>query len=303
MTNHFTVPLNTSARIQRSLSGYAPTGAAVDPTLRDALADSLRPTGKHYRAGLVLAGCSALGLEDSRADQLASSVEYFHTASLLLDDLPCMDDAMLRRGCPCVHTRHGEPATILAALSLISRAYLLAEMAFSDLPGHVRLRAHMLIERRLGASGLTGGQAADLHHNPMDKCARQSGRIALLKTGGLFQLCLLLPSMAAGVRADAESLLKRLAVYWSLAYQISDDIRDLEGSPAQDGKTTGRDRTLDRANLVLTAGHDTARKRLTRLAVLSEKVISKLAEEDVRWGYLGQFHRVLFEPAADKAAA
>ncbi|MFH1500013.1 MAG: polyprenyl synthetase family protein, partial [Verrucomicrobiota bacterium] len=107
------------ARIGRALSENLPVAADADPRLGAALAQASGNPGKLVRARLVYVGARAHGLEDGPAAALASAIEYFHIASLLFDDLPCMDDAWTRRGLPCAHRLHGEAATVLAALALI----------------------------------------------------------------------------------------------------------------------------------------------------------------------------------------
>lgn len=295
--------MSTAQQIQDMVHAYAPTGAARDEALRRTLEDALRGEGKLYRASLIVAAGQSLGVAEPRTELMASAIEYFHGASLMLDDLPCMDNASLRRGRPCVHVVHGEGNTILAALSLISRAYLLCELACSDLAEKQRIRVHLMMERLLGASGLAAGQAADLNFKRSGSSARESSRIALLKTGGLFELSLLLPAMVANVSAVTERRLRQLAVYWSVAYQCLDDLRDVDGASEEEGKDTGRDLLLNRPNLVLSVGRAVAAARMARLGRLSLQVIAALGEKDPRWAYLGQFHRAFFHMKSERAAA
>ena len=103
-----------------------------------------------------------MGVAEARACDLACGIEYLHTASLVFDDLPAMDDARLRRGGVCIHVTHGEGIAMLAALALINRGYALLWRAIGDAPPDGRRAAAELIEDCLGGAGLVGGQALDL---------------------------------------------------------------------------------------------------------------------------------------------
>lgn len=293
-------------RAQACLEAMAPNGPST--ALQGAIEGCLAPGGKRARMVLILESGDALGLPSACTEMLAASIEFYHVASLALDDLPMMDDATLRHGRPCVHLAHGEANAVLAALSLISRSYLLAEMAFAHLPLQVRVRAHVLMEDALGARGLSGGQAEDLAFNRAgralnDPC-NQVRRIALKKTGGLIRLCLHLPALAAGA-SDAEMRsLSRLSVYWSLCYQMIDDLHDIESSTVEAGKTTGRDATLGRPNLALEAGMDEVRRMVARLESLAAHELASLISERPAWAHLHSFHKVVtFARQAAAAAA
>lgn len=284
-----------------ALLEFAPAGLSTEPHLRAVLNGSLGNPGKLVRARLVYEGACSHGLGDDEARQLACAVEYFHAASLLLDDLPCMDDAQIRRGLPCAHRVHGEASAILAALALINRAYGLAGLAFADQPAFVRVQAHACLDACLGTSGLVGGQARDLRFAESDRTTREIGRIALAKTGALFWLAVLLPAFAGDPAPGERRALRALCVYWGLAVQTLDDLRDVIGSPADSGKLPGRDRALHRPNLALALGVPAARARLARLAALAERALVPLREAGGRWAYLTAFQDGFF--AAQTAAA
>lgn len=298
---------NLLIRAERSLLENTPLGPGVEAGLRAAMEDTLSPGGKRLRMLLVLELGNALGLSEHRAELLASAMEQFHAASLILDDMPCMDNAVLRHGRSCVHVAHGESRTILAALSLISRSYLLAELALAHLPEAARVHAHLLMERCLGAEGLSGGQAADLSYASAGYSVtgqvRRISRVALLKTGGLFRLSLLLPALASCAPVESLVRLTRISVYWSLAYQLRDDLRDVSGESAVEGKTTGRDAVLGRPNLALAAGRGFALKRLRRLALLAEREIQILCAQSPKWQCLNVFHRALIPSSSVVAEA
>lgn len=280
-----------------ALREFAPGSPRAEAHLDAALRQAVGEPGKLVRARLARAGALAHGLDDSTALQVACAVEYFHTASLLLDDLPCMDNADTRRGLPCVHRTHGDATAILAALALINRAYALIGFAFADRPALVRVKVQACVDGSLGTDGLVGGQAADLRFGESRGGARAVGRIAAAKTGALFWLAVYMPALAGEPREAELRDLKALCVYWGLAFQAMDDLGDLMRSEADTGKTTGRDRALARPNLALAIGGRAARVRAARLARLAGAAVARLEARGARWAYLRGFHEDYFELA------
>src|SRR6266700_1649868 len=125
--------------------------------LAGALRDTLQNPGSMVRAELAFRIAGSFGLAEGRCENLSIAIEYFHTASLLFDDLPSMDDAKLRRGVPCAHHVYGEGAAILAALALINRAYSLICRSVAGLPPETQAAALAYLERYLGIAGLLNG--------------------------------------------------------------------------------------------------------------------------------------------------
>jgi geranylgeranyl pyrophosphate synthase len=294
--------LSLADPIATALLTYCPAGPATESHLRRVLTGAVGRPGKLVRARLVHEAARSHGHDDDDALRLACAIEYFHLASLLLDDLPCMDNAQTRRGEPCAHRVHGEASTILAALALINRAYALAGMAFVDQPGFVRVQAHASLDACLGAAGLVGGQARDLRFAEGDRSVREIGRIALGKTGALFWLALVLPALSGDPSPAERRALKALCVYWGLAFQALDDLRDVLGSSVESGKTTGRDRALTRPNLALALGVPATRRRLARLSELAGRALSPLRAQGGRWGYLVEFQDGFFAEQTAAAA-
>ncbi len=294
---------STRARLVRALEDFAPGDESVEPCLRAAIGVATQTPGGLLRPILACEGALARGLGVRCAEEIACALEYFHVASLMLDDLPCMDDAEIRRGQPCVHRQFGDATAILASLSLISRAYALLGRALAGLPAAEQRECHALVDEALGARGLAGGQAADLRFSEGPRDARSASRIALRKTGGLFRAALLLPAIAAGAGPDQRRALTAVAVYWSLAYQALDDTRDLLSNQAITGKTTGRDRLLDRPNVALALGLPGSRRRTARLIRLAGLRLARLAASEPRCAFLLAFHREHFPSAADAVRA
>lgn len=297
------VALNFSSDpLVAALRELAPVARHMEPRLEAAVAQATGDPGKLVRARLAHTAARVHGFGEGEALQLACAVEYFHTASLLLDDLPCMDDAATRRGLPCVHKLHGEATAILAALALINRAYALVGFAFSEQPLVVRLQAMACVDACLGPVGLVGGQAADLRFGEGAGGARAVSRIAAAKTGALFWMAVFLPALAAEADAAERRDLKRICVYWGLAFQAMDDLGDVLESRAATGKCTGRDALLARPNLALALGAGPAGARVERLARLAGAATRRLSARGARWDYLRRFHEESFVVARRAAA-
>lgn len=277
-------------------------GAGLEPHLKSALAQSVTSTGGMLRARLVAAGARSHGLATTLAGQLACAVEYFHTASLLLDDLPCMDDASVRRGLPCVHRAHGEATAILAALALINRAHVLVALALAAHPPAVRVQATLLLDDTLGVMGLVGGQARDLRFGANASGSREVGQIAAAKTGALFKLALVLPVLPAEPGSAEFRLLKALALYWGQWFQANDDLRDMIAHSATVGKDTQRDSQLVRPNLALALGVGGVGRRLARLEAQIDVTVNRLRARGAQWDYLREFHGALTERTRVRAA-
>jgi geranylgeranyl pyrophosphate synthase len=219
---------------------------------------------------------TAYGLEARHAQELAVALEYFHTASLLFDDLPCMDNALERRGVPCTHLLFGEEGAILTALALINRAYALTWRAVAGCPHDRQAQAMSFIEGCLGVGGLLNGQSFDLHYSRLPRTLETTERIARGKTVSLIRLTLALPAMLGGASARELQQIERISVFWGLGYQIVDDLKDVLQSAAQTGKTAARDVELDRPNIAVVIGVRSAVQRLTRLIDLGDRVLGRI---------------------------
>jgi geranylgeranyl pyrophosphate synthase len=253
-----------------------PIPATLDTHLEESLRHVLDNHGSLVRPRMVYQMATAYGLAAGPANDLAIALEYFHTASLLFDDLPCMDNASERRGVPCVHLAYGEAGAILTALALINRAYALSWRTVAAGSPSVQVRALAYIEQCLGVGGLLNGQSLDLHYSMLPHNRETTERIAQGKTVSLIRLTLALPAMIGGASAREVQLLERIALYWGLGYQMVDDLKDLLQSATQAGKTVARDILLDRPNVASVMGISGAVERLTRFIHLGDRTLSNL---------------------------
>ena len=230
------------ARVEAALADSLPTSAAAGTErFNRALRDAVFPGGKRLRPHLTLIGSALGGAKEEQALALACAVEFIHTSSLILDDLPSMDDAELRRDSPTLHIVYGEGLAILVAVSLLNQAYALLAASAWDAAGAARLPA-LFREAAgcIGSSGMIAGQAAEL---------AQSGgaapRTALssrdLKTTALMRLMMVAGGIISGA-PDAE--VEALATYGEAlgrAFQIYDDLADTHSDRQSTGKSVGQD--------------------------------------------------------------
>lgn len=277
-----------SPNLREAFAAGLPWPAETESHLQAALRQTLDHSGSMVRAQMVYEIASHYGLAKRNAEKLAVAIEYFHTASLIFDDLPCMDDAEKRRGVPCVHRAHGEATAILAALGLVNRAYALVWQAIHSAPAEPRAAAGNYLERCLGVAGVLNGQSQDLHYATLPKDARTPQKVAMGKTVSLIQLALVLPAVLGGASATEQRLLERLATFWGLSYQIIDDLKDRFSRPELTGKTAARDELLHRPNAALNAGAGPAFQRLERLLRLGDCVLNRFSHHRPTLQFLHQ---------------
>jgi geranylgeranyl diphosphate synthase type II len=276
-----------------AFSASLPLPPALDPHFEEALRHVLDNPGSLVRPRMVFQMALAYGLDAAPAQDLAIALEYFHTASLLFDDLPCMDNASERRGVPCVHLAFGEAGAILAALALINRAYALIWRAASSSAANRQSQALAYIEKCLGMDGLLNGQSLDLHYAMLPHSRETTESIARGKTVSLIRLTLVLPAMLGGASAREIQLLERIALYWGLSYQIVDDLKDVLQSAAEAGKTVAHDVLLDRPNIASAIGVEGAIERLNRFLHLGDCTLDSLLVSKPALSFLGKLRNDL----------
>jgi geranylgeranyl pyrophosphate synthase len=262
--------------LAEAFSYSLPLPALLDPNFEDAIRHVLDNPGSLVRPRLVNQMATAYGLDPARAQELAVALEYFHTASLLFDDLPCMDNALERRGIPCTHLVYGEEGAILTALALVNRAYALTWRAVASCPQARQERALAFIEHCLGVGGLLNGQSFDLHYASLPRTLETTERVARGKTVSLIRLTLVLPAMLGGASARELQQIERISLFWGLGYQIVDDLKDVLQNQAQSGKTPARDFLLGRPNIAAVIGVRGAVRRLIRLIDLGDRALRRL---------------------------
>ena len=237
---------------------------------------ALTSSGKRVRGILTLAAGEAGGAKAEKLIDAAAAMEMIHTSSLILDDLPAMDDAILRRGAPTLHREFGEDLAILSAVALLNHAYgLIAKTHAAVSPRQWPMQQVMKrVVDAVGWDGTIAGEAVDLHSQQSKLDFDTLEFIHSRKTGALFVGAAAVGAMLANMSPAALGRIEVFAKNLGLAFQITDDILDVVGTPEQLGKDVGKDE--QRLTFVKLAGVDGARKLSDELVDTSVAAVSNL---------------------------
>jgi len=251
-----------AAALDRSMEALP---AAVAGPVRDAVRHGVTSGGKRLRPILCVTAyraCGGKASDDEALYDLAASLELIHAYSLMHDDLPCMDDADLRRGSPTTHRVHGEDATMVGGAALIPFAALRALQAALRLgcPDATARRVARTLVEAAGAGGMVGGQWLDLQGEGRSLRADELGVLHGMKTGALLTAGLTMGARAAGAEVAVDEALEEYGRAIGLAFQIADDILDATQSAEVLGKTPS-DAELEKSTYVALHGLEGARTR------------------------------------------
>ena len=236
----------------------APKEESLDRTVWEAMRYSLLVGGKRIRPVLTLAFAELCGSSAQQALPFACAVEMVHTYSLIHDDLPCMDDDDLRRGKPTNHKVFGEAMALLAGDGLLTRAFEQA-LAFSG-PSSDAVRGASVLARCAGASGMVGGQCVDLSAQGKEVDLSLLQQMDQGKTVALISAACQMGCIAAGAGDGQLEAARRYAEGLGMAFQIRDDILDVEGDAKTLGKNVGMDSARDKRNYVSLLGVEEAQR-------------------------------------------
>ena len=256
----------------QSLSARAGAPAPLDEPLRR----SLGTAGKRVRGVLTIAVGETFGCRAEKLVPAAAALEMIHASSLILDDLPAMDDALLRRGQPALHREFGEDLAILSAVALLNHSYGLIAAAHADLSPR-RWPMQQVLQRVVDAVGWNGtvaGEAVDLHSEGSRLDFDTLEFIHSRKTGALFVAAAAVGAMLANVHPAPLQRIEVFAKNLGLAFQITDDVLDVTSVPEVLGKDVGKDE--QRLTFVKLAGVDGARKLSGELVETSLSAIEPL---------------------------
>ncbi|MDH4608296.1 (2E,6E)-farnesyl diphosphate synthase [Pseudomonas sp. BN102] len=267
-------------RVDAALSELFNAPLAPLEPLYQAMRYSVVNGGKRVRPLLVYAACEALGGDLARADGAACAVELIHAYSLVHDDLPAMDDDDLRRGQPTTHIAFDEASAILAGDGLQALAFeVLADAQRNPHDAETRLAMIASLSQAAGPAGMVGGQAIDLGSVgiKLDQAALET--MHRHKTGALIEASVRLGALASG-RADAAALaaLRIYARAIGLAFQVQDDILDVESDTATLGKTQGKDEAHDKPTYPALLGLDNAKAYALELRDQALRAVANLGE-------------------------
>ena len=254
-------------RLERSFDSWLPAAVTHPAPLHDAMRYTVMDGGKRIRPTLVYAGGQAIGATPDSLDRAACAIELIHAYSLIHDDLPAMDDDDLRRGKPSCHRAFGEATAILAGDALQSLAFqVLASDAGNGVSESTRLRMIKTLALAAGSRGMAGGQAIDLAATGQQLNIAELEDMHIHKTGALIRASVVLGALCGKDTAPADiEKLDHYAKCIGLAFQIRDDILDVEGEAATLGKNPGMDQRLEKSTYPSIIGLGAARQRATEL--------------------------------------
>lgn len=250
-----------------------------DTRLQAAMRHAALLGGKRMRPLLVYATGRMLGASDAALDAPASAVELIHAYSLVHDDLPAMDDDALRRGQPTVHVAFDEATAILAGDALQTLAF--RQLADAPAPAEVRIAMVRELATASGALGMCGGQAFDIDATGRggDIGLAELERLHAMKTGALLRCAVRLGALAGGAAPATQAALDRYAEALGLAFQIRDDLLDIEADSATLGKTAGKDVAQNKATFPALLGVDGSRARLADLRGVMADAIAPFGDD------------------------
>ncbi|MBB1116906.1 polyprenyl synthetase family protein [Stenotrophomonas sp. W1S232] len=251
------------ARVEQALEAALPAAAQSPQRLHQAMRHSVLGGGKRLRPLLVYAAGRCTGADIARLDAPAAAVELVHAYSLVHDDLPAMDDDALRRGQPTTHIAFDEASAILAGDALQALAFEL--LAHADVDPGIAVGWLRSLSAAAGAAGMCGGQALDIAATGTGQDQAGLERMHGLKTGALIRSAVHMGALAGSDDAATLDGLDRFAELLGLAFQVRDDILDIEADSATLGKTAGKDQAQDKSTYPALLGLDGARQYLVQL--------------------------------------
>ncbi len=251
-------------RVAGVLDALLPVPTEPPRALHEAMRYAVLGGGKRVRALLAYAAGELAGADPTQVDASAAAVELIHGYSLVHDDLPSMDDDVLRRGKPTCHVAFGEALALLAGDALQSLAFEVLAQAGAGDAG----RQLLLLARAAGSRGMAGGQAIDLAAAGTTLHIPELEHMHRLKTGALIRAAVQLGAgCGRALGTDEGSALDRYAAAIGLAFQVVDDVLDVEGTAQSLGKTAGKDAAQQKATYVSLLGLSEARQRIETLRV------------------------------------
>jgi geranylgeranyl diphosphate synthase type II len=268
-------------RVDSTLLRLIPQG---DTAVHRSMAYTVHAPSKRVRPVLTLLSAEICGGDAAKALPAAAVMELVHASSLILDDLPSMDDAPLRRGRPANHLEHGEAIAILAAFGLLNLAFSTLAREYE---AALSARLAALLAGAVGTDGLIGGQSADLLATDRQISFETLERIHRGKTGALFSAAAVAGALVASAASDDLARLDAFARNLGLAFQIVDDLLDVEGNPAETGKAVRED--LKKTTFVSFSGVAGARQLAIELCQTADQALAPFGRRADRLRELSAF--------------
>ena len=279
----------TQARTEAALARFLPPADSLPHRLHEAMRYATLGGGKRVRPLLAFAAGELSDASPEHLDVVACAVEMVHAYSLVHDDLPCMDDDVLRRGRPTCHVEYDEPTALLVGDSLQTLAFeLIAAQPLGDARQQLEMIA--LLAHASGSRGMAGGQAIDLASVGTALSQPELELMHALKTGALIRAAVMLGALCGRpLSADERNALDRFAKRAGLLFQVVDDILDCTASTATLGKTAGKDEAADKPTYVALLGLDAARTYAEELRTEALSALSMFGERAGRLIQLADF--------------
>jgi len=279
----------TQDRAESALGRFLPGSDSIPARLHEAMRYATLGGGKRVRPLLAHAAGELTGATPEALDIVGCAVEMIHAYSLVHDDLPCMDDDVLRRGRPTCHVEFDEPTALLVGDSLQTMAF---ELLSSQAIGEPKQQLEMisLLAHASGSRGMAGGQAIDLASVGKPLSQPELELMHALKTGALIRAAVLLGALAGEPLSAAERTnLDRFAKRAGLLFQVVDDILDCTASTATLGKTAGKDEAADKPTYVALLGLEAARAYADELRADAREALAIFGERASRLNQLADF--------------
>ncbi len=246
-------------QIDARLAVLVPQAIDGQSGLDSAIRTSVLAPGKRLRPLMTVLAAQDLGGDVATAIDAGCAVELVHASSLILDDLPSMDDAVMRRGQPALHVSHGEDVALLSSIAILTGAIeMLASI--EALPPLARLQAVTTLTRSIGVEGLVGGQYADLNDGRASRPVHEIAVTNSLKTGSLFSAAVEIGAIVANADMGTRTELRAFACELGHAFQLLDDLLDSGASPVAIGKDVGKD--VGKSTIVSMLGRPSVERRI-----------------------------------------
>lgn len=251
--------------VEAEIDRLLPLPATLEARVHAAMRYALFAGGKRLRPFLVMTSADLLGVPKENAVRAAAAVEMVHTYSLIHDDLPAMDDDDLRRGKPTCHRKFDEATAILAGDALQPLAFKVLAGPATDPDAEIRMELVRTLADAIGADGMVGGQMIDLQAETETYDLAQITRLQDLKTGALISWSVEAGAILGRATKTERSALATYGLEIGLAFQIADDLLDIEGDVAQMGKAVAKDADAGKATFIGLLGVEGARNRAAEL--------------------------------------
>jgi farnesyl diphosphate synthase len=252
--------------VNRTLDRLVPPVDGAERRVVEAMRYALMGGGKRIRPFLVLNSARLFDVPEIGALRTAAAIEMVHSYSLVHDDLPAMDNADLRRGRPSVHRQFDEATAILAGDGLLTQAFEVLADAETHANPFVRAELVLALAQAAGAAGMVGGQMIDLEAQHAKLDLEAITRLQRLKTGAIIRFACEAGAILASAPTKERRALQLYAEDLGLAFQIADDLLDVESSAAVTGKPVGQDQVAGKATFVAVLGVEEARRRAKAIA-------------------------------------